>query len=252
MSEPIIRVRGLTKTFPRATAPLTLFRQLERLNLRKRVAEPLYALRDLEFEVGQGEWLGIVGNNGSGKTTLLKVIAGLYKPTRGTVRVNGSVTLLSSLGVGMLGQLTVRENVFLYGALHNIPTRQIHRCFDEIIAWAELQEFAYAKFQTLSSGMRSRLAFSVSRYTDTAIHLQDEALTAGDKDFAQKCFAFYEMARTSTRTFLIAAHDLRFVEQFCPRTLWLVKGQQKAFGNSAEVLAQYRAYHAQENTHRVL
>lgn len=243
MSQPMIRVRGLTKTFPRATAPLTLFRQIERLTTRTRETQTLYALRDLDFQVERGEWLGIVGNNGSGKTTLLKVLAGLYAPTRGTLRVNGSVSLLSGLGVGMIGQLTVRENVFLYGALHGIATRDIQQRFEEIMAWAELQEFAHAKFQTLSSGMRARLAFSVSRYTESAIHLQDEALTAGDKDFAQKCYAYYESIRTRGRTFLIAAHDLEFVNRFCPRTLWLVHGKQQAFGSTQEVLAQYRAHH---------
>lgn len=244
MSEPIIRVHGLVKTFPLARAPLTLFRQMQQRAQSTREEQVLYALRDLEFEIRRGEWIGIVGNNGSGKTTLLKVIAGLYAPTRGTLRVNGNVTLLSGLGVGMIGELTVRDNVFLYGALHGIPTRQLKEQFAEMIAWAELQAFAYAKFQTLSSGMRSRLAFSVSRYAQSAIHLQDEALTAGDKDFADKCYAFYEAARTSGRTWLIAAHDLHFIERFCARTLWLVKGQQELFGETAEVLARYRAYHA--------
>ena len=242
MNDSILRAHGLVKTFPLANAPLTLFRQMEQL-ARRREENKLYALCDLNFEIQRGEWVGIVGNNGSGKTTLLKVIAGLYPLTRGTLHVKGSVTLLSGLGVGMIGELTVRENVFLYGALYNIPARQIQQQFDEIIAWAELQEFVHAKFQTLSSGMRARLGFAVSRYSESAIHLQDEALTAGDKDFAGKCYSYYEQVRTSGRTFLIAAHDLDFIERFCARTLWLVKGRQMAFGETPDVLRKYRAYH---------
>lgn len=243
MSTPIIHARGLGKTFPRSTAPLTLFRQVERL-ARRRDEEKLHALDNLNFEIERGEWVGLVGNNGSGKTTLLKIIAGLYRPTGGALTVNGSTMLLSGLGIGMLGDLTVRENVFLYGALHGIPRSQLVRQFDEIIAWAELQEFVYAKFQALSTGMRARLSFSVSRYAASAIHLQDEALTAGDKDFADRCYAYYAAARATDRTFLIAAHDLGFIERFCGRTLWLAKGKQIAFGDTMGVLEKYRAYHA--------
>lgn len=240
MSTPVIRARGLVKTFPRSAAPMTLYRQIEHLT-RRRDREKLYALCEVDFEIQRGEWVGIVGNNGSGKTTLLKLIAGLYPPTRGTLTVNGDVTLLSGLGIGMIGELTVRENIFLYGALHGIPRSRLTQQFQEIVTWAELQDFVHAKFQTLSSGMRARLAFSISRYTASAIHLQDEALTAGDKDFARKCFAYHEQARASQRTFLIAAHDLNFVERFCARTLWLDKGRQMAFGETNEVLAKYQA-----------
>lgn len=243
MSVPMLAARGLVKTFPHNTAPLTLFRQFERLT-RRRADVRLRALDDLNFEIERGEWVGLVGNNGSGKTTLLKLVAGLYPPSGGTLVVNGSTTLLSGLGIGMIGELTVRENVFLYGALYGISRPQLAQQFDEIIAWAELQEFVYAKFQTLSTGMRSRLAFSVARYAASAIHLQDEALTAGDKDFAAKCHAYYEAARASERTFLIAAHDLNFIARFCGRTLWLAQGKQMAFGETAQVLEQYCAYRA--------
>lgn len=243
MSAPIIHAQGLGKTFPHSTAPLTLFRQVERLT-RRRGERKLHALDDLNFEIEGGEWVGLVGNNGSGKTTLLKLIAGLYRPTRGTLAVNGSTTLLSGPGIGMVGELTVRENIFLYGALYGIPRSQLARQLDEIIAWAELQEFVYVKFKALSTGMRSRLAFSVSRYAESTIHLQDEALTAGDKEFMAKCYAYYDTAHASNRTFLIAAHDLNFIEKFCGRTLWLAKGRQLAFGDTAEVLKKYRAFHA--------
>lgn len=243
MNTPLIRARGLGKTFPHNTAPLTLFRQMERV-ARRQPEKRLHALDDLNFEIARGEWVGIVGNNGAGKTTLLKLIAGLYRPSCGTLTVNGSATLLSGLGIGMLNELTVRENIFLYGALYGIPRAQLARQFDEIVAWAELQEFVYAKFQALSTGMRSRLAFSVARYAESAIHLQDEALTAGDKDFAAKCYAYYDAAHTRDRTFLIAAHDLNFIERFCARTLWLAKGKQIAFGETAAVLAEYRTSRA--------
>lgn len=244
MTQPIIQARSLVKTFPLVSAPLTFFRSIESRARGTRREQILYAVCDLSFEIQRGEWVGIVGNNGSGKTTLLKLVAGLYAPTCGTLVVRGDVTLTSGLGIGMIGQLTVRENVFLYGALHGIALQQLRAQFDEIIAWAELRDFVHAKFDTLSSGMRARIAFSVSRYAQSAIHLQDEALTAGDKDFALKCYAYYQECRRSDRTFLIAAHDLNFIETFCTRTLWLAKGRQVAFGDTAEVLQQYKAYHA--------
>lgn len=244
MTESIIRVQGLTKVFPRAGSALTFFRHMERRVRSGQEEQALFALCDVNFEVLRGEWVGVVGNNGSGKTTLIKVLAGLYPPTTGTVRVAGDVTLLSGLGVGMIGALSVRENVFLYGALHRIPTAQLQTSFAEMIAWAELEDFVDAKFQTLSSGMRGRLAFSVSRYAPSQIMLQDEALTAGDKDFARKCRAYYTTARSGGRTFVIATHDLNFVQEHCARTLWLAKGRQMAFGTTRDVLDQYHAYHA--------
>jgi len=223
-----------------------MFRQLQSLtHPRPREERIFYALRDLNFQITRGEWVGLVGNNGSGKSTLLKVIAGLYPPSQGKLQVRGEVALLSGLGIGMVGLLSVRDNVYLSGAIHGLTQREVRAVFDEIIAWAELEEFVQANFITLSSGMRSRLGFSVSRYGTGEIVLQDEALSAGDKDFAAKCRAYYQAARSSgKKTFVVASHDLNFIEEFCPRTLWLAKGKQMAFGDTAEVLKEYRAYRA--------
>ena len=238
-----IETHCLVKTFDRTEGDLTVFRELRRLLRGTPPTDVLYALNDINLQVCRGEWIGVVGNNGSGKTTLTKLIARLYLPTSGTVRVAGDVSLLCGLGVGMVDDLSVRENVYLYGALQGIDPPQLRAQFDEIIHWADLDDFVSATFRTLSSGMRSRLAFSVARYNESRIVVQDEALTAGDKDFALKCKMYFQGLRQDTRTFVFSTHDLAFVSEFCDKTLWLSKGQQMAFDETARVLKEYRSAH---------
>ncbi len=199
-----------------------------------------YALSKITLEVGKGEWLGVIGHNGAGKTTLLKLIAGLLQPDKGKVILNGSVTYLSSFGVGMIDELSVVENVFLNGAIYGISREVIGVNLDEIIEWAELQNFTKTKFKHLSSGMRSRLAFSTTRYVDADIYLLDEALSAGDSRFQEKCREIFEGYRSNGKSFMIAAHSFEFIEKFCDKTLWLNKGEIKAFGETAKILEQYK------------
>ncbi|MGD8967073.1 MAG: ATP-binding cassette domain-containing protein [Anaerolineae bacterium] len=235
-----IRVSDVSKRFSLERERVTLFRALQRRLMR---ASPdsaaFYALKDINIEVFRGEKIGVVGDNGSGKTTLLKVIAGLHRPSDGRVRVSGDVCLLAGIGIGMLHELSVEENVFVYGAIYGMSRHQIRKSFQEIIEWAELQDFVRAELRALSSGMRSRLAFSVARHIQTDVLLLDEALSAGDRSFRQKCNDYFEASRQSNRTFLVATHDLDFVQMFCARTLWLHSGQQMAFGETRGVLRQY-------------
>lgn len=199
-----------------------------------------YALSEISLAVEKGEWLGVIGHNGAGKTTLLKLIAGLLQPDKGNVTLNGSITYLSSYGVGMVDELTVVENVFLNGAIYGISRDIIEDNLDEILEWAELKDFAKTKFKHLSSGMRSRLAFSTTRYVDADIYLLDEALSAGDNRFHEKCREIFEGNRASGKSFMIAAHSFEFIEKFCDKTLWLNKGGINAFGETKKILEQYK------------
>lgn len=235
-----LQVQNVTKTFPSDSQHATVYRAL-RKQIR-RTTNSLHtfrALSDISFQVSRGEKIGIVGNNGSGKTTLLKVIAGLYQPTAGEVQTSGDLTLLAGLGIGMVDELSVEENIFLYGAIYGMDREQIEAGLAEIIEWAELQDFAGAKLKTLSSGMRTRLAFSTTRYLDKDIYLLDEALTAGDTTFQQKCETVFHEYKKTNKTFLISTHDMSFVRTFCTKTLWLHRGRQVAFGGTAGVLEQY-------------
>lgn len=235
-----ILVDKVAKTFPIGTQRATVYRALHRqLSRTSHLPNTFFALKDINIEVLKGEKIGIIGNNGSGKTTLLKVIAGLYKPSRGRIRINGEVTLLAGVGIGMLDELGVEENIFLYGAVYGMERKKIEEKLPEIIEWAELQDFAGAKLKTLSSGMRTRLAFSAARYIDKDSYLLDEALTAGDKNFKDKCAQVFEEYNKTDKTFLITTHDLAFVKNFCVKTLWLHKGQQMEFGETEHVLQQY-------------
>jgi ABC-2 type transport system ATP-binding protein len=155
------------------------------------------------------------------------------------VRTSGDLTLLAGLGIGMVDELSVEENIFLYGAIYGMDREQIEAGLAEIIEWAELQDFAGAKLKTLSSGMRTRLAFSATRYLEKDIYLLDEALTAGDTTFQQKCEAVFHEYKKTNKTFLISTHDMNFVKIFCTKTLWLHKGRQVEFGDTAGVLEQY-------------
>ena len=235
-----LQLQNVTKTFPVESHHATVYRAL-RKQIRRTTHSPhtFRALSDISFQVSRGEKIGIVGNNGSGKTTLLKVIAGLYQPTAGEVRTSGDLTLLAGLGIGMVDELSVEENIFLYGAIYGMDREQIEAGLAEIIEWAELQDFAGAKLKTLSSGMRTRLAFSATRYLEKDIYLLDEALTAGDTTFQQKCEAVFHEYKKTNKTFLISTHDMNFVKTFCTKTLWLHKGRQVEFGDTAGVLEQY-------------
>lgn len=240
--ESAVRLQGISKAFPLERYHATAYRALQNEILRRNhKARTFLALNDINIEVFRGEKIGIIGDNGSGKTTLLKVIAGIYEPNGGQINIHGDVTLLAGLGIGMIDELSVEENVFLYGAIYGLEKRTTEQNLVEIIEWAELQEFVGAKLKTLSSGMRTRLAFSAARYIEKDIYLLDEALTAGDKHFQEKCHDVFRNYKTTAKTFLVTTHDLDFVESFCSRTLWLHKGRQMSFDKTEKVLREYEA-----------
>lgn len=240
---PAISLSKVTKTFSPIRNRKTIVNSIKGvLSGNNNDSKPYSALNDINFEIFNSERIGIVGINGSGKTTLLKTIAGLYKPNNGEVHINGKMILLTGYGIGMMDELSVKENIYLYGAIYGIDRKALDEELREIIDWAELQDLMDAQLKTLSSGMRTRLGFSVARFIDADIHLLDEALSAGDKNFKEKCDEYFKNSKDNGRTYLIASHNMEFLKMFCNKTLWLHKGQQMGFGDTETILEKYSEY----------
>lgn len=186
--------------------------------------EIFHALKNINLRVKQGEFLGIMGPNGSGKSTLLKIIAKVIEPTSGTVTAHGKISPFLELGIGFQGELTVTENVYLYGALLGIKREEIARRFNSIIHFAELEKFVDAKLKNLSSGMLARLGFSIAIQVDADILLVDEVLAVGDVAFQKKCYEVFKRFKKERKTVVLISHDRQIIYKFCDRTLSLQKG----------------------------
>src|SRR5919106_1868095 len=239
--KPVIRLEDVSKGFS-GLKQRRLIRLVRRyLSSNGSSSRNSFALRGIDLTVFRGEKIAVVGNNGSGKTTLLKLIARLYRPTHGRIEVDGRILLLRGVGTGMVDELSVAENLFLYGVIYGMERSAIREKFDEVMEWAELQDFASAELRTLSSGMRARVAFSLARHFDTDVFLLDEAFAVGDKDFREKYEKVFRNQKNGDRTYLIATHDLDFARLFCTKTIWLHKGRLMAFGETEKVLQQYTA-----------
>lgn len=237
-----IRLKNVTKLFPCGTKRRSLFRLAMGRVSRRWAPETFAALRSINLEVKRGGRVAVIGNNGSGKSTLLRIVAGLHPPTFGTVETRGERTLLAGLGLGMVDDLTVIDNTFLYGAMHSLSRAALRQDIGEILEWADLTEFLQAPLKSLFTGMRSRLAFSVTRRVVSDIYLLDEALTAGDQAFREKCDLVFKAYAQIGTTMLIATHDFAFAQRHCTETLWLDRGRQVSFGPTALVLEHYRNY----------
>ncbi len=198
------------------------------------------ALDGVSFSLDEGDTCGIIGNNGAGKTTLLKVISGIMKPVRGTVRVDGNVAALLELGSGFDDDLTVRENAYLRGAMLGYTRQFMKEVYSSIISFAELEEFQNMPYKTLSSGMKSRLAFSIACLVRPDILILDEVLSVGDGAFRTKSEAKMMEIMHSGAVTLFVSHSLEQVESICNKVLWLEKGKQVAFGDARELCERYR------------
>ncbi|MFB0524157.1 MAG: ABC transporter ATP-binding protein [Phycisphaerae bacterium] len=235
----MIALEEVTKIFYLPHDRRTTLRQGFVNILRKNTYEELYALRDINLKVAEGEFLGIIGKNGAGKSTLLKVIARVLEPTSGTVSVNGTIAPFLELGVGFQGELTVKDNVLLYGALLGMSRQEIERKYGWIIDFSGLERFVDAKLKNLSAGMQVRLGFSITVSVESPILLVDEVLAVGDIDFQQKCYDCFEDFKKNRRTILFVSHDLNAVLRFCDRVILLENGYIKKQGNPGDVLAIY-------------
>lgn len=202
--------------------------------------EEFYALKNINFSVKKGEFIGIVGDNGGGKTTLLALLSKILIPTTGTITTKGKVLSFLELGVGFQEDLTARENVYLYGAVMGLSKKYINSKFNHIIKFAGVKKFVDAKLKTFSFGMKVRLAFSTAIQTNPDIFLLDEMLAIGDKNFQKKCFSVFKELKKNKKTVLITSHNLLAIRKICKKTMLIDKGKIIMFDNTDKVLRYYK------------
>ncbi|MBR3177414.1 ABC transporter ATP-binding protein [Candidatus Saccharibacteria bacterium] len=197
-----------------------------------------HVLRGIDFTVEKGEFLGIVGRNGSGKSTLLKVLAGIYVPEKGSVKVNGNLVPFIELGVGFNPELTGRENVYLNGALLGFSNAEMDKMYDDVVEFAELRDFMDQKLKNYSSGMQVRLAFSIAIRARGDILILDEVLAVGDAAFQEKCNEYFKSLH-GQQTVILVTHDMGNVEKFCDRAILIEDGKIACEGKPEKVTKAY-------------
>ena len=237
----LITCRGVSKIFYHRRSAKRLLRQYIAgwFNTRSREEDTFYALRNVSFEVNEGESVGIVGANGAGKSTLLSVITGLAHPDEGSIEVNGRVAALLELGSGFHPDLTGRENVRMNAALLGFSREKTEELFDSIVEFSGVGEFIDDPLRTYSSGMTLRLAFSVAVNLNPEVLLIDEILAVGDQEFQARCLDRIRELRNSGKTLLCVSHAPALLLQFCDRGIWLDHGQVVMQGEIGEVIAAY-------------
>ena len=242
----VVEVAGLCKTFRVPKQHVHTLKERALHPFRRTEFIELDALRDVSFEVGAGEFFGIVGRNGSGKSTLLKLLAGIYRADQGSIKVAGRLAPFIELGVGFNPDLTARDNVVLNAVMMGLSPREARARFDEVIAFAELERFLDWKLKNYSSGMLLRLAYSIAIQVPFDILLLDEVLAVGDQSFQEKCFATFDEFRRQEKTVVLVSHDLASVERFCDRALLLRSGAIEALGSPEDVMFHYHQVQALE------
>ncbi len=212
------------------------------LHIGRSTHQDLWALRDIEFDVAEGETVGILGRNGSGKSTLLKCISGILQPTTGEVRVRGQLAALLELGAGFQPELSGRENVYLNASLLGLSTREVDRRFDEIVAFAELEQFIDNQVKFYSSGMYVRLGFAVAVNVEPDVLVVDEVLAVGDEKFQRKCLERIKQFQTEGRTILFVTHAPDLVRAICDRAVVLAAGRMLGMGTAGEAIRLFREH----------
>lgn len=242
MSEYAIEVRDLCIQY-KSIQSFSIRKNL--LKGEKQKAEVVHAVKGISFQVEKGEILGIVGKNGSGKSTLLRAIAGIFAPNSGTIDLHGNSVALLAIGVGFQKELSGRENILLSGMLLGFTEAQVRERMDEIIEFSELGKFIDAPVRTYSSGMHSKLAFSITAILEADIILIDEVLSVGDTRFKKKSYRkMKQLISDKNRTVVIVSHDMKNLANLCTKVLWINDGEFVRFGDTKEVLAEYEAFMA--------
>ncbi len=206
------------------------------------MVKEFWALRDVSFHVEKGTLLGIIGSNGSGKSTILKVLAGIMPPTKGSVHVNGSIAPLLELGAGFDGDLTVKENIYLRGAMLGYTKDFVNEEFEHIIEFSELREFEDVAFKKLSSGMKSKLAFSLASRVNPDILVLDEVLSVGDIGFRKKSENRMQEMMSGGTTTILVSHSMAQIREMCTQVMWLEKGEMRGIGDTKIMCDEYEKY----------
>ena len=213
------------------------------LRLKKVQVDEFQAVKGVSFTVPKGEILGIIGKNGSGKSTMLRAIAGIFCPDKGSIDLKGHTVSLLSIGVGFQKEITGRENILLSGMLLGLSEEQIRDKMDKIIAFADLGRFIDMPVRTYSSGMYSKLAFSITAILETEIMLIDEVLSVGDQKFKKKSYEkMKELISNKDRTVVIVSHNISTLSSLCDRVMWMHDGEIKKLGPADEVLEEYQEF----------
>lgn len=206
----------------------------------KKGSDYLHALDKVSFVVKKGEFFGIIGRNGSGKSTLLKILAGVYYPDKGKIKINGRISPFLELGIGFNPELTGRDNIYLNATVLGLTKKQIDEKFDSIVAFSELERFIDQKLKNYSSGMSVRLAFSVAIHANREILLMDEVLAVGDMNFQEKCLTKFEEYKSQGKTVILVSHDVGKIQKYCDRAMLLQNGAIKKIGDPKEVVEEYK------------
>ena len=241
--EPIIKVDNVSMCFNLSTEKHESLKEYLLAMVQGRLQyDEFYALRDVSLDIMPGDFYGLVGLNGSGKSTLLKTIAGVYKPSKGKVTVNGTIAPLIELGAGFDMDLTARENIYLNGTVLGYTPKYIDSKFDDIVEFSELQDFLDVPLKNYSSGMVARLAFAVATITKPDILIADEILSVGDFLFQEKCEKRMAELLSGGTTVILVSHSIEQIERLCNKVAWLDHGHLRRLGPTAEVTREYRSF----------
>lgn len=242
MEKPIIiKVDHVSMKFNLSSEKFDSFKEYVIKRIKGQVSiEEFWALNDVSFEVYKGDSVGLIGLNGSGKSTMLKTIAGVLKPTKGSVKVSGSIAPLIELGAGFDMDLTARENVFLNGALLGYTRSEMQSYYDDIVDFSELHNFMDVPVKNFSSGMVSRLAFAIATIGIPDILIVDEVLSVGDFQFQEKCEQRIQNMMEHGTTILFVSHSIDQVQKICSKIVWLEQGHMKCFGDAKVICDEYR------------
>lgn len=250
MSETVIHVEGLGKRYRVGERERYLalrdvltraFTAPFRRGRERRTRDYLWALRDVSFDVQQGEVVGLIGRNGAGKTTLLKILSRITRPTTGSAEIHGRVGSLLEVGTGFHPELTGRENIYLSGAILGMSKREIGQKYDAIVDFAGVDRYIDTPLKHFSTGMQMRLAFAVAAHLETEILFVDEVLAVGDLEFQKKCLGKMQEVSQSGRTIVFVSHQMNQIRRLCQRCIWIDEGQIRLSGSMLEVVSAYEA-----------
>ena len=240
MNDIVIEVKNATVRFNKSAESISGLKEyIIKMLKRELMFQEFLALKNINFTVKRGESWGLIGKNGSGKSTLLKLISGIIRPYQGNVTVNGSISPLSELGAGFDPELTARENIFLNGALLGYSKIFIESHFQEIVDFAELNDFIDVPIKNFSSGMSARLGFAIATVQKPDILIVDEVLAVGDFSFQQKCKERMENLLSNGTTLLFVSHSIEQVKELCSKAIWIDNGEVRAIGETHSVSQEY-------------